>query len=242
MPRKEKVLAYIPARGGSKRIPEKNIKDFLGKPLIAYTIKQALSLSFVDRIFVDTDSPKIAAIAKKYGAEAPWLRPAYLATDNSRGVDSLIYLLDKLKKQENYKPDYVVILQATSPLRELEDIKKCWQLIRHSDANSVLTVCSTHPRLYNLSQKNDLILVNRPKKQSDNVQDWPAGFILNGCFVYLVKTKALLKEKTDITKKTKVVVCPKWRSIDLDIPEDWVLAELVYKNKKNLAHNLKKFR
>lgn len=239
---KEKILVYIPARGGSKRIKNKNIKNFLGRPLIAYAIEQALSLSFVDRVIVDTDSPKIASIAKKYGAEVPWLRPAYLAADHSQAVDSLIYLLDRLKRQENYEPDYVLILQTTSPLRELEDIKKCWQLIHQSKADSVLTVCPTHPRLYNLSPTNDLLLVNNPKKKSDNVQDWPAGFMLNGCFVYLVKTKVLLREKTDITKKTKAVICPKWRSIDLDTPEDWVLAELVYKNKKNLAHNMKKFR
>ncbi|MDO8667847.1 MAG: acylneuraminate cytidylyltransferase family protein [bacterium] len=239
---KEKVLAYIPARGGSSRIPNKNIKDFLGKPLVAYTIEQALALSFVDRVIVDTDSPKIAAIAKKYGAEVPWLRPAYLAQDHSQAIDSILYTVKKLIKEQQYKSDYVLILQTTSPLRELEDIKKCWRLMRQSNADSVLTVCPTHPRLYNLSRENDLLLVNRPKKQSDNVQDWPAGFILNGCFVYLVKTEALLKEKTDITKKTKAVVCPKWRSIDLDIPEDWFLAELIYKNKKNLAQKIKKFK
>lgn len=239
---KEKVLVYIPARGGSKRIPNKNIKDFLGKPLIVYAIKQALSLSFVDRVIVDTDSPKIAAIAKKHGAEAPWLRPSYLAEDNSQGIDSLLYTVKKLEKEYGYKPNYILILQTTSPLRELEDIKKCWQLMLESKADSVVTVCPTHPRLYHLSVKNDIILVNYPKKWSDNVQAWPAGFILNGCFVYLVKTKALLKEKTDITKKTKAVVCPKWRSIDLDTPEDWVMAELVYKNKKNLAQKIKKFK
>jgi len=239
---KEKILVYIPARGGSKRIKNKNIKNFLGKPLIAYAIEQALSLSFADRVIVDTDSSKIAGIAKKYGAETPWLRPEYLATDNSQGIDSLLYTVKRLEKDQGYKPDYVLILQTTSPLREFDDIKKCWQLIKNSDADSVLTVCPTHPRLYHLSAENDLILVNQPKKWSDNVQDWPAGFVLNGCFVYLVKTEALLKEKTDITKKTKAVICPKWRSIDLDMPEDWVMAELVYKNRKKIAQELKKFR
>jgi N-acylneuraminate cytidylyltransferase/CMP-N,N'-diacetyllegionaminic acid synthase len=239
---KEKVLAYIPARGGSKRIKNKNIKDFLGKPLIAYAIEQALALSFVDQVMVDTDSPKIARLARKYGAAVPWLRPAYLAQDNSQGIDSLLYTVRKLAKEQGYKPDYVLILQTTSPLRELQDIKKCWRLILESGADSVLTVCPTHPRLYHLSPKNDLLLVNQPSQWSDNVQDWESGFILNGCFVYIVKTKALLKEKTDITKKTKAVICSKWRSIDLDTPEDWVLAELLYKNKASLAKKIKKFR
>lgn len=239
---KKKVLAYIPARGGSKRIPNKNIKSFLGKPLIAYAIEQALSLSFIDRVIVDTDSPKIAAIAKKYGAEAPWLRPANLAQDNSQGIDSLLYTLKRLEEEQGYRSNYVLILQTTSPLREPEDILKCWRLMCQSNADSVLTVCPTHPRLYHLSPKNDLLLVNQPKQWSDNVQDWEPGFVLNGCFVYLVKTEALLKEKTDITKKTKAVICPKWRSIDLDTPEDWVLAELVYKNRKKLAQKIKKFK
>ena len=239
---KKKVLAYIPARGGSKRIPNKNIKSFLGQPLIAYAIKQALSLTFVDRVIVDTDSPKIAAVAKKFGAEVPWLRPAYLAQDNSQGIDSLLLLINKLKLEQNYQPDYVLILQTTSPLRELLDIEKCWRLISRSSADSVLTVCPTHPRLYHLSKKNDLLLVNHPKRWSDNVQDWEPGFVLNGCFVYIVKTDALLKEKTDITKKTKAVVCPAWRSIDLDTPEDWVMAELVYKNKNKLGKKIKKFK
>lgn len=239
---KEKILAYIPARGGSKRIKNKNIKFFLGKPLIAYAIEQALSLSFVDRVIVDTDSPKIAVIAKKYGAEVPWLRPAHLAQDNSQGIDSLLYTVKKLEKEQGYKADYVLILQTTSPLREKEDILKCWQLMKKSEATSVLTVCPTHPRLYHLSSKNDLLLVNHPNQWSDNVQDWKPGFILNGCFVYIVKTKTLLKEKTDITKNTKAVICPKWRSIDLDTQEDWALAELVYKNKNNLFQKIKKFK
>lgn len=236
---KNKILVYIPARGGSKRIPNKNIKNFLGQPLIAYAIKQARSLSFIDRVIVDTDSLKISRIAKKYGAEVPWLRPSYLAQDNSQGIDSLLYTIKRLEKEQGYKPDYVLILQTTSPLREPEDILKCWQLIQKSNANSVLTVCPTHPRLYHLSPQNDLLLVNYPKKWSDNVQDWEPGFVLNGCFVYIVKTKALLTEKTDITKKTKAVICDKWRSIDLDEPEDWAIAELVYKNKKKLTKKLK---
>lgn len=239
---KEKVLVYIPARGGSKRIRNKNIRNFLGKPLIAYTIEQALALPFVDRVVVDTDSPEIARLARKFGADVPWLRPPRLAKDNSQAIDSILRTVRKLKKEQGYQPDYVLILQTTSPLREVGDILKCWHLMKNSDATTVLTVCPTHPQLYHLSANNDLILVNRPKKWSDNTQDWRPAFILNGCFVYLVKTKALLKENTDITKKTKVIICPKWRSIDLDMPEDWVMAELVYKNKRKIAPKLKKFK
>lgn len=239
---KNVILYWIPARGGSKRIPNKNIRNFLGKPLISYAIKQALASPIKGRVIVDTDSKKISALAKKYGAEAPFLRPARLATSKSQAIDSLLYLLARLKKEQNYQPTHIIILQTTSPLREIKDIKDCWNFMEKTGASTVLTVCPTHPRLYHLTGKNDLVLVNGSEAQSTNIQDWPAGYILNGCFVYIVKTKNLLKEKNDITKSTKAVVCPKWRSIDLDNPEDWVLAELIYKNKNKIKERIVNFK
>lgn len=229
---KKKILVIIPARAGSTRIQNKNIKRFLGEPLIAYAIKQALECGFVDRVLVDTDSKKIATLAKKYGAQAPWLRPARLAGNKAQVVDAILYDLAKLKKEQGYEPDYVMILQTTSPLREIADIAKCWRVMRARGATTVLTVCPTHPRLYHLDRRNFIKLVNGRATGSTNVQDWPAGYILNGCFVYIIKTTALLQEKRIITKKTKAVVCDKWRSVDLDTPEDWVVAELLYKNRK----------
>src|SRR3989338_9605486 len=98
---KPKILAYIPARGGSKRIPGKNIKKFAGKPLVAHTIEQALACKLADKVVVDTDSSEIAEIAKKYGAEVPFLRPAELAQDKSLIIDSMIYSLDRLEKEKS---------------------------------------------------------------------------------------------------------------------------------------------
>lgn len=236
---KKEVLAIIPARAGSKRIPNKNIKIFLGKPLIAYAIQQALFNKHIDRVIVDTDSKKIAKIALRYGAEVPFFRPPELATDTAKGIDSALHLLKRLKKEENYIPTHVMILQTTSPLREQKDINDCWNLMMNTDATTVLTVCSSHPRLYHLSAEQDLILVNASDSKSSNIQECPAGYILNGCFVYLVKTKNLIEEKDDITKKTKAIICPKWRSIDLDTPEDWALAEVAFKNKKKIANRIK---
>ncbi len=237
----KKILAVIPARTGSKRIPNKNIKKFLGRPLIVYAIEQALSCSFIDRVIVDTDSQKIAKIAKKYGAEVPYLRPRHLATDTASINDALLYLLGRLKKEENYIPEYILLLQTTSPLRELKDIENCWNFIKKNSATTVLTVCPTHPQLYHLSRNSGLIMVNNPeKKLKTNTQDWEPAYILNGCFVYIVKTPAFLREKAIITKKTKVVICPKWRSVDLDTPEDWAMAEILYKNKKAIASRIKK--
>lgn len=240
MVKKEKVLAIIPARAGSKRIQNKNIRDFCGKPLLARAIEQAKKINFVNRIIVDTDSSKIAVLAKKYGAEVPFLRPAALAQDKSKVVDSVIHLLTKLKKQENYQPDFIVLLQTTSPLREIKDIENCWTKMKIGGATTVLTVCETHPRLYHLDKKDNIILVNGSEKMSTNMQEWPKGYLLNGCFVYIVKTATLLKEKKIITKKTKAVVCPKWRSVDLDTPEEWAMAEILYKNKKTIESRIKK--
>lgn len=236
---KKKVLVVIPARAGSKRIPNKNIRNFLGKPLIAYAIEQALKTPFADRVIVDTDSTKIADIARRYGAETPFLRPAHLATDKASANDALLHLLLKLKKEENYFPDYVLYLQTTSPLRELRDIEECWKLMQDSDATTVLTVCPTHPRLYYMDNKKNIILANGSEKQSTNMQAWRPAYILNGCFVYIVKTSAFLKEKSIITENTKALICDKWRSVDLDNPEDWAIAELLYKNKKIIAKRIK---
>lgn len=242
MKKKSKILAYIPAREGSKRIPGKNIKKFAGKPLIAHAIEQALACQIADRVIVDTDSPAIAKIAKKHGAEVPFLRPAELAKDTSKVVDSIIYLLEKLKKNENYVPSHILLLQTTSPLREIEDIQKCWQEAENDPkATTVLTVCPTHPKLYHLDHKNYTVLVNGSEGKTNNTQAWPPAYILNGCFVYIIKTSALLQEKRVITSKTKAVICPKWRSVDLDTPEEWVMAEFLFKHKKYINEQLKKF-
>lgn len=237
---KPKILAYIPARGGSKRIPGKNIKNFLGKPLIAYAVEQALACKLADKIIVDTDSLKIEKIAKKYGAEVPFLRPVELAQDKSIVIDGIIYTLNRLEEEQNYKPTHLLLLQTTSPLRELKDIKDCWKLMQSTNATTVLTICPTHPRLYHMNDKNDIILVNGNEGMSTNMQTWPEGYILNGCFVYIVDIPTLRKERRIITKKTKAIICPKWRSVDLDTPEEWVMAEILYKNKKKIEKQINK--
>lgn len=239
MNKKSQNLAIIPARFGSKRIPNKNIKKFMGKPLLAYTIEQALVCPFIDRVIVDTDSPKIAKIAKKFGAEVPFLRPPELAQDNSKIIDSVLYMIERLEKDEKYLPENIFLLQTTSPLRELKDIENCWKLMQSPNTTTVLTICPTHPRLYHIKPDQSIVLVNGSENQSSNTQAWPQAYILNGCFVYIVKRNALLKEKRIITQKTKAIICPKWRSVDLDSPEEWVLAEFLYKNKREIEKKIK---
>ena len=141
MKKQPEVLAIIPARAGSKRIPNKNIRPFFGKPLIAHTIEQAKKISWIDRVVVDTDSEKIAALARGAGAEAPFLRPKHLAGDKAQVVESILHCLARLKKEQGYDPAYIIILQTTSPLREIHDIDACWAMIRKTNATTVLTIC-----------------------------------------------------------------------------------------------------
>lgn len=239
-PKKQKNLAVIYARAGSKGIPGKNTKIFHDKPLIAHTILQAKKFGRFDRIIVDTDGSEIARIAKKYGAEVPFMRPAHLATDTAQINDVFLLLLKRLKEEQNYEPDIITLLQPPSPLREVEDIERCDKLMQNPKIKSVCTVCETHPRFYQMSKEGKLILVNQPKKENANRQAWPKGYILNGCMVYMIRTREFLKTKKFVDENTYGVVCSRWRSIDLDHPEDWIMAELVYANRKKIEQKLKK--
>lgn len=234
---KKSVLAIIPARAGSKRVPRKNIRHFLGRPLLAYAVAQALDSSVIDRVIVDTDSKEIATIARRAGADVPFLRPAEFAQDSSRVLNSVFYLLQRLEKEEGYVPSHVLVLQTTSPLRELEDIKNCWDLMLKTKATAAVTVCATRPKPKDLAWLNKNRMICPARLAMGAKQSVLHGY--NG-FVFLVKTSALLKEKQLITKKTTAVVCPEWRSIDIDVPEDWVLAELLFKNRTAFNARLKK--
>ena len=237
----KKILAIIPARSGSKEIPSKNIRNFCGKPLLAYPIEVAKKSGVFDRIIVDTDSEEIAAIGKKFGAEVPYLRPKQLATDKSVVIDAVLLLLQRLKT-EGYEPDIISLLQATSPLREVEDIINCYELLKKGAVDSVVTVCESHPRFYHLLDDGRLILVNKETENITNRQQVEMGYMLNGCIVYMIKTSVFFREKKFIYGGTYGIVCPKWRSVDLDEIEDWVHAEVLYKNKDRIKIRLKSFK
>lgn len=238
---KKKILAIIPARSGSKGIVNKNIRDFCGKPLLAYPIEIAKISGIFDRIIVDTDSQEIARIARIYGAEVPYLRPKNLAGDNSSVIAAVLLLLKRLKN-DGYEPEIISLLQTTSPLREVDDILNCYKLLLKPDVDSVVTICESHPRFYHLAGDGRLILVNKKTKNIINRQQVPMGYILNGCIVYLIKTAAFLKHKLFIYDGTYAIVCPKWRSVDLDNIEDWVHAEVIYKNRGLIKKKLKSFK
>lgn len=136
----KEVLAIIPARGGSKGLPNKNILPLLGHPLIAYSIKAAQDAKLITRVMVSTDSQAIADVALKYGADVPFLRPAEFAQDLSTDLEVFVHALNWLKENENYSPDLVVQLRPTSPIRKADLIDECITKLTESDAESLRIV------------------------------------------------------------------------------------------------------
>lgn len=224
--REQRILALIPARGGSKGLPGKNIRDLHGKPLIAWSIEAAKQSNYIDRIIVSTDSMDIATIATKYGAEVPFMRPAELATDNSSGMDVCLHALQWFSdKNDNY--DLLLILQPTSPLRTISDIDAAIETIGEKQAKAVVSVCETdhHPWWSNeLPQDGNMEGFLRPEVLNKNRQELPTYYRLNGA-IYLIDTKVLKKTRSFYGPETFAYVMPTERSIDIDTLLDFLVAE-----------------
>jgi len=216
-----KILAIIPARGGSKGIKGKNIRLLLGKPLIAYTIEAALNSRFLDKVIVSTDSSKIAEISKKYKVQViP--RPEELAADTSPTEPCLLHVLEYLKENESYSPDLVVLLQPTSPLRGVEIIDACIKKIINEKLDSVLTVCED--TRFTWALKNKKLSANYNYKKRPRRQDYQPDYRENGA-VYVTKTGILLKEKNRLGGKIGMVLMEPKDSIDIDNEFDFWLVE-----------------
>ncbi len=239
---KQEILAIIPARGSSRGIKNKNIKLFCGKPLIYYTIHEAKKAKLFDRIIVSTDSKEIANISKKYGVEVPFLRPKELAKNNSMVRDAVLHLLINLKEKDRYHPDYIVLLEPTSPLRLSQDIDNALKLLFRKRANALVSVYATEQLLFTKDKFDKLYVVsNRKFLKSTNRQQLLPTYKLDG-FVYAIKTKVFLKEKTFLPKGVIGYVNEaRWRTTDVNEPQDFVLGELIYKNLKNLKKKINNF-
>lgn len=220
-----KVFALIPARGGSKGIPRKNVKAIAGKPLIVWTIEAALRSPLLDAVVVSTDDPEIADVARRAGAQVPFMRPAELAQDQTPGIEPVLHALDQLPEY-----DSVLLLQPTSPLRSTEDIDGCLGLAGHTNTPSIVSVCEadTHPYwTYRLTEGQAL----RRFVDSEPVarrQDLPQAFALNGA-MYFAEANWLRRTKIFINSETLAYVMDRERSVDLDTPLDWKFAELLLK-------------
>ncbi|MFJ5790449.1 cytidylyltransferase domain-containing protein [Lysinibacillus sp. NPDC093197] len=227
----KKVLALIPARGGSKSIPKKNIVNLCGKPLIAWTIETAKNTPEIDKVIVSTDDSEIAEIAIKYGAEVQ-MRPSELATDTSLVIDTMHYVINELMGKQDYY-EYITLLESTSPMREVQDISRCIRMIYENSLDSVATFKEADLNPHRAWKIEDDV----PTTFINDVIPWlprqqlPNAYQLNGA-VYITKIEKLLKSNKElILGEIGAVTMPKDRSIDIDDLIDFSLAELMLKKR-----------
>lgn len=222
----KKIIAIITARSGSKGLPDKNIKDLNGKPLIAYTIEAALNSKVFDSVLVSTDSEKYAEISRQYGAEVPFLRSSENSGDKAGSWEVIQEVLSKLDE----KYDVVTLLQPTSPLRTSEDIKKGMELFFEKDADSVISVTETdHPIFWCNTLDETLSLKGFIKKEYNvNRQQLPTSYTVNGA-LYIVKTD-LLKDLDKLNlynDKSYAYIMDKVNSIDIDGELDFMYVQAI---------------
>ena len=222
------MLAIVPARGGSKGLPGKNLKNLDNKPLIAHTIESALQSNEISRVVISTDDKNIADVAKAYGADVPFMRPAYLATDNSLAIDTYKYTVDKLINDENAEiVDYIVLL-PTSPLRTEKDISNSVEIFRKKNADSVISVSKEEKPISwfkELDHDGKIIEKNLSLKNRQDEIDY---YCPNGS-IYIFRKK-LIDEGKYYSSKTYAYVMPKSRSVDIDDELDFAFAEFLLKN------------
>lgn len=218
------VLAIIPARGGSKGVPRKNIRELAGKPLIAWTIEAAKKSKYIDKLILSSEDPEIIDIARQWGCDVPFIRPEGLSKDTTPGMEPILHAIQKL---EHY--DYIVLLQPTSPLRDTSDIDKCIELCISQDSNACVSVSETEKSpywMFTLDHSNQMTPMLKDKVVNVRRQDLPTFVALNGA-VYVAKCDWLLEYKTFMNSQTIAYVMPKERSIDIDTEFDLWIAEAI---------------
>ena len=220
------ILAVIPARGGSKGVPRKNIRLLNGKPLIAYTIEEAKKSRYISRIIVSTEDDEIAKVSNKYGAEVI-RRPMELAKDDTPTIDVVLHVLDNLKNR-NIEPDIVVLLQPTSPLRTSQDIDNAIKLFMEHDCDSVVSVCEVqHSPYWSFKIENGYLKpIFGESYLKKRRQELPKAYIPNGA-IYITTPDILRKYRSFYCKKTLPYIMPPEKSIDIDSELDFLLAELL---------------
>jgi CMP-N,N'-diacetyllegionaminic acid synthase len=218
------VLAIIPARGGSKGVPRKNIKRVGGKPLIAWTIEEARKSVYIDRLIVSTEDEEIAEVARQYGCEVPFMRPIELAQDDTPGIDPALHAIRSLPPF-----DFVVLLQPTSPLRTVSDIDGAIEKCMANGASACVSVTLADKTPYWMYHLESDGRMNRVLAQSQTItrrQDAPEVYVLNGA-VYVGETKTLQQYRSFLTEETIAYVMPNERSLDIDTAMDFVVVEAV---------------
>ena len=229
------VLCVIPARGGSRGLPGKNIRELLGRPLIAYSIEQAKGSRYIDKVVVSTDSTEIADVSRRYGAEVPFLRPAELAQDGSSTIDVLLHAMDWTERVERFSFDILTLLHANTPLRNVEDIDNCIELLVEKKADNVFSVSEAHrnPYFNMVEVKKDGKVGLVKDGNFATRQSAPEVFDMNSS-IY-VWWKDVLREKKGIfLERSFIYKMPKERSIDIDDYLDFKIAEMILREKRGI--------
>lgn len=225
----KRILAVIPARGGSKGIPRKNIKELNGKPLIGYAIEEASKSKYIDKLIVSTEDKEIAQVSKQLGAEIPFLRPMELAADDTPGIKPILHAVNWFN-EKGCTFDYIICLQCTSPFRKVEQIDEAIEKLVNEDVDSIVSICESEvspfwmKRIENGIMKDFLSDIQfYPRRQ-----DTPKIYRLNGA-IYIAKLEILLKNKNWYTKNTLAYVMDRKSSIDIDDMIDFKFAEFLMK-------------
>lgn len=224
----KKVLAVIPARGGSKRLPRKNVLSLQGKPLISWSIDAGLNSHYIDRVVVSTDCNEIAEISKQYGADVPFIRPADIAGDMATTNSVILHTINMLSSTEQF--DIVIILQPTSPLRTSKDIDDALEMLDIKQGDGVVSVCECeHSPLWSniLPTDGNMGSFIREDIKGKRSQDLPTYYHLNGA-VYAFTTKALIANQgINYTDAVFAIKMPTLRSVDIDHELDFRIAEAI---------------
>lgn len=233
MYKNRRFLAIVPARGGSKGLPAKNIKRLCGKPLIAWSIDAGLKSKYIDKVMVSTDYIIIANIAKEYGASIPFLRPSELATDKATSFDVVKHTIEFYKNTLREEFDYIVLLEPTSPLREDGDIDNMIKNIvkNEADFDSIVSIgeVTEHPSIMKKIVNNSYLenycieLDMKSRRQDNDSAYFPYGV------AYIVKTNSLIEEQTFYTKRNSFYKIKRYQCYEIDDIYDFLAIENIMK-------------
>lgn len=225
---KPSFLAVIPARGGSKGVPRKNVRDLNGKPLIAWTIEEAKKSQYISNIILSSEDSEIIKEAKKYGCEVPFIRPMKLAQDDTPGIDPVLHAINQCPGY-----DYVVLLQPTSPLRKAEDIDGAIQMLLDKGVEYCVSVTEPDKSpywMYKVDNNGHMEQIIEQDNYAVRRQDLPKVFSLNGA-VYVAQIESLKNTKSFLNEETVAFKMPRSRSIDIDTEEDFLWCEWLLSKK-----------
>jgi len=231
---KNRILAVIPARGGSKGIPNKNLYPLLGKPLIAYTIIESLKSKYITDLIVTTDSTAIKEVAEKYKIEVPFVRPENLSGDNALAIPTIQHATLEYEKIKDIEYDYIIMLQPTAPLRMAFDIDEALGLLITHNSDSVISIVDVdnyHPMKMKIVEDGLLKDFQKPPTENPPRQTLPPVYIVNGA-IYATRRDVLINQSSFIGEKCLPYIMPRNRSVNIDNIEDFIIAEYFINNKE----------